>query len=128
MLRDTTINSGEIYIGRNSGERILDDIASATESVKIVTPYISETYIDLLLEKAKSGVDVSLIFTDDFVAAPAKRNKIFRKLIWQIQHLYEKEQKLRSRGLTSVIFGYIAVVLLAVYLPKTTFRFMSFAE
>lgn len=111
MLKDTLINSGEVYIGRNAGERIITDLESATKSIKIVTPYISTDFVDLLTSISNSNLEITLILSDDFIEKEYKRTEIFKKLIKQIQHTDKRKKKKRRIGLISVCISYLLVML-----------------
>jgi len=115
MLKDTIINTGELYVGRKAGERVLKCIETATKSIKIVSPYISAEFVDLLVEKAKQNIEVSLIISDDFSNKEFKRIDIFKKLIQQVRHINLKKQKLRKIGLNVLYFLYFTALTVFIY-------------
>jgi phosphatidylserine/phosphatidylglycerophosphate/cardiolipin synthase-like enzyme len=61
----TTSNKDQIYIGRKAGEEILRTISNAKESVKIVSPYLSSSYIMKLVNLEKKGIKITLITCDE---------------------------------------------------------------
>ncbi len=115
MLKNTVINSGEIYIGRNAGEPILKDISTAQSSIKIITPYISSEFIDLLIKRSQEGIEVSLILSDDFVSSDTKRYEIFKNLIRQNRHTDDKKKKRRRIALSLISIGYLIATWCLVY-------------
>jgi len=54
----------DIYIGKEAGVGLLDDIKSARKSVKIVSPYLSPSLIKLLINLRYRNLDVELITSD----------------------------------------------------------------
>lgn len=63
----------DFYIGKNAGNKMLNKLKSATESVKIVAPYISSDMIDELNFLCAKGVnDIELI---TFVSYSTKNNQ-----------------------------------------------------
>lgn len=127
MLRDIVINSGELYIGRKVGDKIHDAILSAEKSIKIVTPYISSEFVDLLIKRAKESVDISLIISDDFVGKDKIRYEIFKKLIVQIRHTNEIKQKRRRIGLALILFSYLVTALILIFGFKHTTPFYQYS-
>lgn len=103
MQKDTEISNSTLYLGKAASKYILRDIKKASKSIKIVTPYISSDFIDILKDKAKKGAEVSLVLNSDIGSSKTDENgygdsfKSLRKLIDQIQHtnfpLKEKRDK-----------------------------------
>lgn len=108
MLKETKINSGAVYIGKNAGAKILDAIKSASGSIQVMTPYISTEFIDLLADKANRGVDVSLIVSSD-IGGKDRRASVLRKLVRQIQHTDAKAKEKRGKAL--VLIALVSAVL-----------------
>jgi hypothetical protein len=50
----------EFSFGKGVGSKIYDALNNADHSVFVLTPYISQGYIDFLLRKKQEGVNVSL--------------------------------------------------------------------
>jgi phosphatidylserine/phosphatidylglycerophosphate/cardiolipin synthase-like enzyme len=127
MLKETLINSGEIYIGRNVGERIITDLESSKKSIKIVTPYISADFVDLLVQYAKSNIDITLILSDDFVDKEYKRNEIFKKIIKQKRHTDENKKKKRRIGFGLVYVSYLIITLFLIIGFKEKIQHFEYA-
>jgi len=64
---ETISNRDKIYIGKNAGFKtnLLKDIKNAKKSVKIVSPYLTGSYLSELVELSKKGVEVTLITADE---------------------------------------------------------------
>jgi predicted transcriptional regulator len=96
MLKDTLINQGTLYLGRHAGKEIHEKIKAAQHSIKVITLYISNEYIDLLKGKAQKGLDVKLIVSSD-IGGKKDKYEPLKKLISQEKHtdveLKEKRQK-----------------------------------
>lgn len=56
---------GYAYYGRRAGDELENRIENARQSIKIVSPYLSQALIDLLLIKADQGVDVTLVTSSE---------------------------------------------------------------
>ncbi len=54
----------DLYIGKGAGKNLLNDINSASESVKIVSPYLSPFLIKELIGLSKRNINIELITTD----------------------------------------------------------------
>jgi hypothetical protein len=61
----TRISEAELYIGQNAGKAIEAHIANAEKTIKIISPYISEGLVNVLIAKRNHGVDVALLTSDD---------------------------------------------------------------
>lgn len=58
---DSTPFIGKAYYGRKAGTEVMDRLKSARHTIKIVSPYLSQKLISVLLDKAAQGVDVTLV-------------------------------------------------------------------
>jgi len=56
----------DIYIGTGAGTKLFDEIKAAKKSVKIISPYLSASYVDQLIKLKEKGLVVGLI-TSDFI-------------------------------------------------------------
>ncbi len=77
-IKGTNSENIEFFIGKGSGNKIEKDLENAKKEIIIVSPYISEEKIDLLLNKKNKGINVQLAFSslnDD------KRSSTLEKLI-----------------------------------------------
>jgi phosphatidylserine/phosphatidylglycerophosphate/cardiolipin synthase-like enzyme len=61
----TISQNDKIYIGRKAGIEILKEVLNSKESVKIVSPYLSSSYLEKLVNLQKKGVKITLITCDE---------------------------------------------------------------
>jgi phosphatidylserine/phosphatidylglycerophosphate/cardiolipin synthase-like enzyme len=111
MIKNKEISEGEFYIGRYAGKEIHDTIISAKKSIKIITPYMSGTFVDLLKKKVNQGLDVKLVVSSDIGGQREKLSTLF-KLINQKRHTNEELKTKRDKWLK--IANYSLPVLLFV--------------
>ena len=123
-----TINNvpGDIYIGKESGKMILDDIRKARKSVRIMSPYLSAGLVEMLLNRFTSGVHVELV-TSGYVEDHAHEEKNCYKIIKQHKHvdgqLKNRKQFLQWTGIIlMVLFGFLAIVKLENLFSTTSGR------
>jgi len=64
----TFSDKNDIYIGQEAGKELLAKIKNAKNSVKIVSPYLSASYIKELLYLHKKGVKITLITCDKLLS------------------------------------------------------------
>jgi len=57
--------SDKISLGRGDGTKILTAIKNAKKSIKIVSPYLSPSYLEELIRLRKKGVKITLITSDN---------------------------------------------------------------
>jgi hypothetical protein len=114
MLKDTNIGEKTtIYLGRNAGNSLMSSFKRAKSSIRIVSPYISPEYIDLLIDKFSNGVDVSLLVSSD-IEAHREINTIYQKIIRQTQHIDNASKAIRIKGLiASCIFAVLSAFIIA---------------
>lgn len=73
----TISNQDKIYIGRNAGLEILEALRNSKKSIKIVSPYLSGSYLEKLVSLQKKKIDITLITSDD-IKEEATRFSNFR--------------------------------------------------
>lgn len=76
--------------GKGVGSEIYDAMNKASHSVFVLSPYISQGYVDFLLRKQQEGLQVSLMTTTE--AQKGKMDEIYRKVI--LQHRVTDEKRL----------------------------------
>lgn len=106
----------EFSFGKGVGDQIYDAINDAKHSVLVITPYISQGYIDFLLRKKEEGVNVSLVTTTD--AQRGKLDEICKKIV--VQHCVTDEKKMEFKkqaknwcllsALVSLLIGFTGLV------------------
>jgi len=116
----------KIYIGRKIGTALLREIENAKMSVKIVSPYLSASYIERLAKLSKNGVKITLITADEIreenrgysnfrYSDIIKQNKI---VDFDAERKKSKINRLSALGLVlsllSVVLYFASPILLAV--------------
>ncbi|WP_394960936.1 phospholipase D-like domain-containing protein [Candidatus Allofournierella merdavium] len=56
--------TGNVYIGTHAGAHMEEAVQKAENSIHLISPYIGETYLDLLAEKQRQGVSVQGLFQE----------------------------------------------------------------
>lgn len=56
--------TGNVYIGTHAGAHMEEAIRKAEKSIHLISPYIGETYLNLLAEKQREGVSVEGLFQE----------------------------------------------------------------
>lgn len=101
----------EFSFGKGVGSKIYDAINNANHSVFILTPYLSQGYIDFLLRKKQEGINVSLVTTTD--AQKGRMDEIYKKVVLQHRVTDEKRMAFKKKakrwcfllGLVSLLVG-----------------------
>lgn len=118
--------TGDIYIGRGSGKRIIEDMLAAKKSIRVMSPYLSAKLVDVLLERFGQGIDVELVTSGEIEDHKHTDDKNCYKMIRQHRHV---DQQLKHRkelfswfGIAcTFLFGWIALMkLLRVFDPAVT--------
>lgn len=116
----------EIYLGRNSGTQIENDIFNAKKEILILSPYISSNKIDLLLNAKQRDIDVRLVFGDkDLVNKPDGKTSL-ATLIRQHQEkdnaaIESRRKKLKANKILISIF----IILSILWFFAMAFMFYS---
>lgn len=117
----------DIYIGKNAGAKMLQDIRNAQKNVKIVSPYLSPFLIKELIYLHSKGIQIRLI-TSDEIEDFYGYDKNIHKLIIQHQHVDEKAKQKRndlislSGTLLAAMIG-LGLVLVALLYFLNNFKF-----
>ncbi len=85
----------DLYIGTKAGASLLQDIAGATESIHLVSPYLSAGFVEKLIQKHGEGVLIDLFTTDasttkkafqahgkTVILPPKKRRSVVAKILY----------------------------------------------
>ena len=111
----TSSNNDKIYIGRNAGKELLELIKSAKKSVKIVSPYLSSSYVKELIELSKRGREVMLITCDKIVDERSRYSDVKTSdLVKEKKILLPENEKTRKRG---VFIGLMVFLLSLILFP-----------
>jgi len=113
----TSSNYDNIYIGRNAGQELMKVIKNAKKSVKIVSPYLSASYVKELVELSKKGKDVTLITCDKLIGAGRYTDLTIKDLVKETKIDDSNKKKSRKRGL----FAGLIVLLFSLILFPFSF-------
>jgi phosphatidylserine/phosphatidylglycerophosphate/cardiolipin synthase-like enzyme len=101
----TRSSSDKITLGRGYGIEILEAVKHAEKSVKIVSPYLSGSYLEELVILKNKGVDITLITSDNLSDSSSKYAFDDKKIIKQEKTLIpESNQKKRKFQLAAFSF------------------------
>jgi phosphatidylserine/phosphatidylglycerophosphate/cardiolipin synthase-like enzyme len=123
MIKDITFFknaiSSDIYIGRGAGKKLLHDLDNAQRSVKIISPFLSPTYIERLIQLKNKGVDVHLITSDEIedYKIPDKKS-IIPQLIRQERHTDEIKKRRRDKLIRInkwLLSAWISIFLISLF-------------
>lgn len=104
----------DIYLGKNAGEQLLRDIAKARKSVKIVSPYLSESLVKGLIRLKQKGIQVALVTSDALEDAENEAFKILYGMIEQEEH--RDASAARRRQFLMVLATLLGLVSLVFFL------------
>ncbi len=107
----------DLYIGKNAGNKIIEEINTAKSSVKIISPYISPSTIWHLIKLHRKGVQVELVTTDAVMDQTEQAEKTFKVLIKQEKEYNKKGAALKKtlHFLQKLLWGSFAIALLATF-------------
>ncbi len=105
-------NSDVIFTGRGAGDYLLHQLEKANESVKIVSPYLTPSYVEKLLALSRKGVHVTLITSDKINEGDGSFSDLkHTDLIKQEKQVDTFAQKERSDGMFwSLVFLMVTIV------------------
>lgn len=106
----------DFSFGKGVGSKIYDALNNAKHSVFVLTPYISQGYVDFLLRKKQDGIDVSLVTTTD--AQRGMMDEIYRKILLQHRITDDKKMAYKKKakrwcfflGLSALIAGLVGLI------------------
>lgn len=109
-----------MYIGKNSGKRVLNEIYKAKESIRIISPFLDSNFIDHLIKLKNRGINVKLISSDEINDFDeSSKSPILRKIIEQEQIVLEDE-KIRRHS-----FYKFFLILLGIFIVYTIIAAVS---
>jgi len=122
----TSSNNDNIYIGRNAGQELMKVIKNAKKSVKIVSPYLSASYVKELVELSKKGRDVTLITCDKLIGEGRFTDLTIKDLVKETKIDDPNSKKSRKTGLhTGFILILFSFMLFSLYFIIQTVLFVS---
>ena len=139
----TKSNNDQIYIGRKAGiegTNLMREILNTKNSLKIVSPYLSRSYLRHLVELSKKGVKITLITADELEQG-AEGFSDFRQadIIKQKKIVDADAKKSKSKikkisalglilSLFSVIFYFVSPVLMIIPIALVSISLFGFAK
>jgi len=117
----TFSNKNQISIGRGYGAEILNIVKNAKKSVKIVSPYLSASYLDELVNLNKKNVEITLITSDNLTEQNSNYAFDDSKVIKQ-EKIINKEAKQKKKNLkyfsiSLLLIGFVSLSFLILSLP-----------
>jgi phosphatidylserine/phosphatidylglycerophosphate/cardiolipin synthase-like enzyme len=94
MLTCKTHSQAEVFVGTSAGSPLYHDIKEAKLSVRVVSPYLGDHLVEVLLGCQEHGVDVRAIVSNDFGNA----RDLARLLVVQTTQLDTDRQRLSRYG------------------------------
>src|ERR1044072_4046654 len=94
MLTCKTHSQAEVFVGTSGGSRLYPEVREAELSVRVVSPYLGDHLVEVLLGCQEHGVDVRAIVSNDFGNA----RDLARLLVVQTTQLDTHRQTLSRYG------------------------------
>lgn len=94
MLTCKTHSQADVFVGTSAGSPLYHDIKEAKRSVRVVSPYLGDHLVEVLLGCQQHGVDVRAIVSNDFGNA----RDLARLLVVQTTQLDSDRQRLSRYG------------------------------
>lgn len=127
--------SGELYIGKGAGKRLLRYVDNAQKSVKVFSPYMSASFISTLFDKSEQGVNVECVTqivsdTEDKQLSKDTfgLDRIHRRCIKQTAYVNQEKQNEKERRLRNALkslklsLGLLVAALLSFLLSIASFQ------
>ncbi|MFV0553630.1 MAG: phospholipase D-like domain-containing protein [Mangrovibacterium sp.] len=113
----------DIYIGSGAGKKLLKDINSAKESVKIISPYLSPSLIASLIQLHEQNIAVELITTneiEDYYGDYEQRNG-HQLIIQERKTDHEAETKRKEWTKVATNLTYADIILVGILMTTSVF-------
>ena len=94
MLTCSTHSQADVFVGTSAGSPVYHDMREAKRSVRVVSPYVGDHLVELLLGCQERGVSVRAIVSNDFGNA----RDLARLLVVQTAELDSDRQRLSRYG------------------------------
>jgi len=120
MEMKTTSNSDKISLGRGDGMEILRAIKNAKKSVKVVSPYLSPSYIKELINLRKKDIPITLITCDEIETnnySNLTHSDIIKQKKILIPEDKRKKKTLKTTSIILFLIGFITLLFSISFLP-----------
>ena len=118
-------NENQLYIGRNCGRDLLDDIQQAKQSIDVVSPFLSKEKMVHLLNAQQNKVNVRLLMLIEPGHNRLTTSAILSTFIYAKQHINRNKEKLRQLMLR-ISSSLLILVLLAFIIKLMIFMNSKF--
>jgi phosphatidylserine/phosphatidylglycerophosphate/cardiolipin synthase-like enzyme len=107
---------GEFYIGSGVGNYMLSDLENARKSIKIISPYLSDSFLDILFKKSAGGCNVSIITLQGSSSPgdPIGQKKLILNAVRQTTHTNQDLLARRKRWLP-ITLGLLIIFTIAFF-------------
>ncbi len=124
MSKEIRTVAGDIFIGKGAGKAILEDMRRAKRSIRVMSPYLSASLVDILLDRFRLGIHVELV-TSDEVEDHKHEDKNSYRIVKQHKHVDEqlksRKQAFHWLGITLLVLsGFAAICRLPVLFSGST--------
>lgn len=110
MLNCSTHSQADVFVGTSAGSPVYHDIREARRSVRVISPYLGDHLVEVLLRCQERGVAVTAIVSND----GGNARDLARQLVVQDVQLDADRQRLSRYGsIFSAVALFTAVALLA---------------
>lgn len=110
----------DIYIGISAGRELMDDIFKAKKSIKLISPYLSASFVRDLIHLNSKGIDVFLITSDGSGGNESWSKENIHEMIHQTRSLDVMAQVKRDKWIgwnKKLLIGIISLcVIMALWL------------
>src|SRR3989344_5163653 len=121
----TSSSKDNIFLGRKVGIELLKDIKNARKSVKIVSPYLSPSYLEELVKLKKSGVDITLVTADNLEQGESAYSSFKHSDVIKQREIVD-EDKIRARRKGIVISLTVFVISLLLFVVTVVIPFLIY--
>jgi phosphatidylserine/phosphatidylglycerophosphate/cardiolipin synthase-like enzyme len=107
----------DLYIGSGAGKKFLQELNNAQKSIKIVSPYLSPSFVQELIKLHKKDIHIQLITEDKIEDFYGDYERVADKLIIQKRQTsatnFKKKSKLEKHSKILSIFAIVLLLLTA---------------
>ena len=107
----------DLYIGKNAGKKIIEEMEKAKFSIKIISPYLSPSTIWQLIKLHRKGIQIELVTTDAVMDQTDQAETTFKTLIKQEKEFSKKGASIKSilSFLEKLLWGSFILSLLTTF-------------
>lgn len=124
---NTHSSNDDIYIGRHAGEDILNEIKNAKKSVKIVSPYLTGSFVQEIINLHNKGIQITLITADNITEEKNSYSNFNNMNLVKTEKIVdEKLEKVRKNGIyySKIAFA-LSIVSFALFFVFQVFIILT---